>query len=78
MDNAIRQNVSELQKMGVENLNLWELDKLVDGLISIEAKLVHQKKILAMALEKAMSEQHIRMAARFLTALDMVSSIIEV
>ena len=54
------------------------MDELIDGLRITESKLVYQKEILSIAVQKALEENDMKLSAKFFVSSLIVDSIIEV
>ena len=57
---------------------MLEIDELVDGLRITESKLLYQKEILNLAIQKALIENDMKLSAKFFVSSLIVDSIIEV
>ena len=57
---------------------MLEMDELIDGLRITESKLVYQKEILSIAVQKALEENDMKLSAKFFVSSLIVDSIIEV
>ena len=57
---------------------MLEMDELIDGLRITESKLVYQKEILSIAVQKALAENDMKLSAKFFVSSLIVDSIIEV
>lgn len=77
-DDALRQRIKSLQSKNSSELSLLEMDELIDGLRITESKLVYQKEILSIAIQKALAENDMKLSAKFFVSSLIVDSIIEV
>ena len=75
LDDILRQKVKILQGKNLDDLTLFEMEELVDGLRNIESKFVYQREILDLAISKAVDAHDMSLAAKFLVASLIVKNL---